>query len=124
MIDSRAWLKSAAALLLCAAAPARADDGYRLWLRYDPVQAPLRSSYAAGATELVLHARGATAEAAASELERALPALLGTFVPVRSRVVHDGAILVALAGSPELQPLHLRTKDLGSEGFLIRSARV
>ena len=124
MIDSRAWLKSTAALLLCAAAPAQADDGYRLWLRYDPVQAPLRSSYAASATELVLDARGATAEAAASELERALPALLGTSVPVRSRVVHDGAILVALAGSPELQPLHLRTKDLGSEGFLIRSARV
>ena len=124
MIDSRRWLKTTSALLLCAASPARADDGYRMWLRYGPVEAPLRNSYAAKATELVVEPSGPSAKAASAELERALPQLLGSAVPVRPTVDRDGAILLALGGSKDVRALHLSTRGLGSEGFLIRSARL
>jgi alpha-glucuronidase len=112
---------AATMLFLFAATPGSAEDGYRLWLRYDPVESSVRQSYADDATELVLHARGATANAARSELERGLSGLVGTPVRMSPQADHDGAILLALAQSAELKPLHLQTRDLGPEGFLIRS---
>ena len=39
----------AMALILLAASPAAAEDGYRLWLRYEPVETPLHERYAAHA---------------------------------------------------------------------------
>jgi alpha-glucuronidase len=125
MTDSFRLSKIAAAtLFLLAATPAKADDGYRLWLRYDPVEAPLRRAYARHATELVVDAHGPTAGAAASELKRGLSGLLAAPLPVAPKVDRDGAVLLALAASPELRPLHLRTSDLGAEGFVIETARV
>jgi len=126
MIESfRQWKTTTGfALLIAIAAPAHADDGYRLWLRYDPVEAPLRQDYARHAAELVVQAPGASAAAAKSELERGLSGLLKMRVDVRAQVDRDGAILIALAKAPELRPLHLATRDLGSEGFIIRTARV
>jgi alpha-glucuronidase len=106
------------ALLLLLAQPSRAhaEDGYRLWLRYERIEQPLRQHYAAQATEIVMLAHGPVASAARSELERGLSGLLGSDVPVRSNVDRDGAIVVALARSPD--------KRLGSEGFAIRSVRL
>src|SRR4051812_12758407 len=120
----RAW-KAAAALHLAIAiaAPARAEDGYRLWLRYDAGESPLRQRYAAHATEIVVDARGPTAAAAGLELERGLAGLLASPIQVRRRVDRDGALLLALAGSPQVRPLHLRTRDLGPDGFIIRTTR-
>jgi alpha-glucuronidase len=87
-----------------------------LWLRYDRVEAPLRQRYAAQATEIIMLAHGPVASAARSELERGLSGLLGRHVPIRSKVDRNGAIVVALARSPD--------KRLGSEGFAIRSVRM
>jgi alpha-glucuronidase len=106
------------ALLLSIARPSAAhgEDGYRLWLRYEPIEAPLRQRYASSATEIVVPGKSAIASSARRELERGLSGLLGKDVPIRSRVDRDGAIVVALARSP--------IKGLGREGFAIRSARV
>ncbi|NUR44857.1 MAG: alpha-glucuronidase [Sphingomonas sp.] len=115
MFESRKSLKiAAAAALLLVAAPASADDGYRLWLRYDPVEAPQRAPYANAATEIVVDARGPTVDAAASELKRGLSGLLATTIISRPRIDRDGAIVLALT----------READLGSEGFVIRTARM
>jgi len=112
MFESRKSLKIAAgAVLLFAAAPASAEDGYRLWLRYDPVEAAQLTGYAARATEIVVDAHGPTAEAAASELKRGLSGLLGTTIFSRPGVDRDGAIVLALA----------RTAGFGTEGFRIRT---
>src|SRR5215212_8092423 len=120
----RAWKAVAAFLLLIAVAgPARAEDDYRLWLRYDPIESPLRERYAAHATEIVVDAQGATAAAAGSELERGLSGLLASQIPVRKRVDRDGALLLALASSPQIRALHLQTRNLGTDGFLIRTTR-
>ena len=53
------------ALLLLGATAARAEDGYRLWLRYDPIEAPQRALYAANATEIVAPGAGPVSRAAA-----------------------------------------------------------
>jgi alpha-glucuronidase len=125
MFDSASPFKiTTAALVLLATTPARADDGYRLWLRYDPVEEPIRQQYAMHATELVVDARGPMTKAAASELKRGLSGLLARPIDLRSKIDRDGAIFLALAGSSALQPLNLRLCDLGNEGFLIRSEHV
>jgi alpha-glucuronidase len=115
MFESRKLLGIAAgAVLLSAAAPASAEDGYRLWLRYDPIEAPQRARYASAATEVVVDARNPTAEAAASEMKRGLSGLLGTTIISRPRVDRDGAIVLALA----------HRADLGREGFRMRTTRL
>jgi alpha-glucuronidase len=120
----RAWKAVAAFLLLLAiAAPGRAEDGYRLWLRYDAIESPLRERYAAQATEIVVDAPGATAAAAGSELERGLSGLLASHIQVHRRLDRDGAVLVALASSPEVRTLRLQTRNLGTDGFIIRTTR-
>ena len=115
MFESRKLLKIAArAALLLTAVPAWAEDGYRLWLRYGPVEAAQRARYSSSATELVVNARGPTADVAASELKRGLSGLLATTIISRPRVDRDGAIVLAL----------VRAVDLGREGFIIRSTRL
>ena len=123
MIESSAQLKAAAAgLLLLAASPAKADDGYRLWLRYDPLGLTFRKQLSPHATELVVDARGATADVATTELERGLAGLLARSIRTRPHVERDGAVVLALAGSRLAQGV--RTAGLGRDGFVIRSARV
>jgi alpha-glucuronidase len=88
------------------------------------VEEPIRQQYAMHATELVVDARGPMTKAAASELKRGLSGLLARPIDLRSKIDRDGAILLALAGSSALKPLKLRLRDLGNEGFLIRSEHV
>lgn len=42
-----------AAVLLLLAVPARAEDGYDLWLRYRPMEAVALAQYRPGATAIV-----------------------------------------------------------------------
>jgi alpha-glucuronidase len=124
MRDSSRRLRLAAAgvALLLVSGAACAEDGHRLWLRYDPVEGPLRGDYAREATEIVLDSAGASV--AGAELERGLSGLLAKQIVIRKRIDRDGAILLALASNPNLRALHIETGDLGREGFLLRTARV
>src|SRR5260221_13429155 len=68
------------AVLLCESSGAHAEDGYDLWLRYRPVEAPWLERYRTAARELV--ASTAAGEAAQQELARAIAGLLGTNPPI------------------------------------------
>jgi alpha-glucuronidase len=116
MRDSkRASVAALIALILIAiSAPAQAEDGCRLWLRYDPLPAPLRQRYASAATEIVVQSNGSVAQSAASELQRGLSGLLARSLPARAAVDRDGAIVARLEKIP----------DIGNEGFAIRSTRL
>jgi|SRR5579884_1745170 len=124
MIESSRPLKLAMALLLCVTSPAHGEDGHLLWLRYPPLPEAERASYRRSAAEIVANANGPTAAAATEELERALSGMLATPLPIRRTIDRDGALVLALAGSPLIGALHLETNDLGSEGFLIRTCRI
>ena len=100
-------------LAFLAASAAQAEDGYDLWLRYEPVEHEWRSRYAPRATAIVVEGDSPTINAAADELQRGLTGLLGRRVP-RS-TIRDGAIV--------LRP-NANLPRLGREGFGIRSATV
>ncbi|HUG72450.1 MAG TPA: alpha-glucuronidase family glycosyl hydrolase [Steroidobacteraceae bacterium] len=118
----------AAILLLVmtlAAAPARAEDGYDLWLRYAALTPAQAQPYRARATQLVVAATTPTLTAARAELQRGLTGMLGTTPPLAQAVTAAGAIIAGTPASlPVLGRLGLDTAALGREGYLIRSITV
>jgi alpha-glucuronidase len=95
-----------------------AEDGYRLWLRYDRLKSP--QPYLKSLTALRI---GAT-PAAQTELTTAMEGLLGRPLPLLQKDPVDNTLLVGTpARLTAIAGLHIE-KDLGSlgeEGFLIRS---
>ena len=66
----------AAALLVLLTVPARAEDGYDLWLRYRPMEAAVLAQYRPLATAIVSQGASPSLDAAKSELTRGLSGLL------------------------------------------------
>jgi alpha-glucuronidase len=106
----------------------RAEDGGRLWLRYDPIaDTDRRLACRAAVTSIVATAASPTLRAAADELQKGVSGLLGATVPLREDVRADGAVI---AGTPRSAPLvkalgwNDRLAPLGDEGFIVRSTRV
>jgi len=103
-------------------APARAEDGYDLWLRYRPMESEWRQQYAPHATSIVSDARFAGRDVAAQELRMGLTGLIGT---APSTELRDGAIVIGTPrSSATIRQLRLPLSRLGPEGYLIRSVRL
>jgi alpha-glucuronidase len=106
---------------------ARAEDGYRLWLRYDRLPDRVVDLYGARVASLVVSGRSATFDAIRTELIKGCAGLLGSPRPMTKRVDRAGAVVV---GTPASSALIARLgwqrelADLGAEGFRIRSVRV
>lgn len=113
-------------MLLCGvflpAAQVHAEDGYELWLRYQPVHnaTALREHTQA----LVVAGDSPTLQAARQELERGLQGLLGAAPQPTDAVTRDGTLLLGPSNAPQVAALKLRTADLGREGYLIQSLNV
>ena len=108
--------------LLLLAAPARAEDGHDLWLRYRPVEQDHLARYRPLAAAIVGQGESPTLKAAAAELADGLAGLLAAPVPVSS-AIRDGAVVIGTpATSPSVAGLQLPLAKLGGEGYLIRSA--
>src|SRR5882672_5273543 len=88
--------RQASLLALVAAAFARAEDGYDLWLRYRPLDDTAQARYAPLARGIVAPRSSPTLEAARAELQRGLRGLLGTEPPLQDMPT-AGAIV---AGTP------------------------
>jgi len=111
-------------LLLSCMASLRAEDGYRLWLRYQRVSdAALLQTYRNSLTGLYLPGASPTIRAAQQELLTALPALLDKKVPIlqqaRGASLAAGTLqqLGAIAGDIPASAL----QQAGTEGFCIFS---
>ena len=105
---------------------ARADDGYRLWLRHDPLPPETAAAFAQRITSLVAPDSSPTQEATRRELVNGLSALLGRELPLADQP-GDGALLVGTpASSKHIAALHLgpQLAPLGADGFLIRPALI
>jgi alpha-glucuronidase len=117
----------AVALQLFAGARARAEDGYRLWLRYDPLPASAIKGYRARVASVVVQGQSPTLDAIRAELLQGCGGLLGAPVTSADKVDRDGAVVV---GTPQSSPLvgglgwQRQLDALGPEGFRIRSVRV
>jgi alpha-glucuronidase len=114
-------------LLLLLTGTAKAEDGYRLWLRYDALPARALRAYRPLVTSVVVEGKSATLDAARAELVEGCAGLLGRSVPAPQKLERDGAVVV---GTPKSSPLidglgWTRQLDaLGAEGFLIRSVKL
>ena len=100
------------------AVTANADDGYRLWLRYDPLPAPSLETYRSQVSEIAVPGNSATAKAIRDELSAGLSGLLGRSVAVTREANRDGAVLVGTPNtSTQIQHLNLDAalRDQGPE---------
>jgi alpha-glucuronidase len=115
------------ALLLFMGAAAKADDGYRLWLRYDLVPRRVMGVYRLSVTSVVVPGKSLTLDAIRTELVNGCTGLLGRPVPAGEAVDRDGSVV---AGTPQSSGLIARLKwgrqleALGPEGFRIRSVEL
>ncbi len=119
-------LPAVVTLLLFLAAPATADDGYRLWLRYDAVtDEALLEHYSDAISAVLVEGASPTAEIIRAELHSALEAMLGHAVDEADDVSVSGTLV---AGTPStsslIERLRLDLSEAGPEGYLIRSAEL
>ncbi len=107
--------------LVFATATTFAEDGYRLWLRYEPLPANARPAI----RSIVVLGDSATAKATRDELIAGCSGLLGQSIAAAGRIERDGAIVVGTPqNSPLIAGLKLPLTNLGNEGFVIRSAKL
>jgi alpha-glucuronidase len=126
LIQSRKHVIQSLAVLLFTATSASAEDGYRLWLRYDQVPAPMLAVYRTRITSVVVEGRSLTADIIRDELRNGLSGLLGTSVPVAEKVERDGAIVVTTSNSSLTtgQKWKQQLNALGPEGFRVATLMV
>jgi alpha-glucuronidase len=108
---------------------AGAEDGYRLWLRYDLIaDASVRAANAAALTSLIARDDLPAERVVVAELTRGLSGLLGAAPARATSVTADGTLVVGTpARVPALQSvpgLDARLDALGPEGYVIRSVRL
>ncbi|MBU8975837.1 alpha-glucuronidase [Lysobacter sp. MMG2] len=105
--------------------PALAEDGYDLWLRYRPIPEGEAAAYRARIAQLVAPAATPAQQATRDELLRGLGGLLGTAPATAEAVDADGALIVGTPSSSKaIARSRLATKDLGREGYRIRSVEI
>lgn len=114
------------ALLLFAASAVSAEDGYRLWLRYEQVPPSMLAEYRSRITSAIVEGRSPSAEIIKNELRNGLNGLLGTSVPLAEKVERDGAIVVVTSNSSLINGAQWKQQlmALGPEGFRIATLTV
>jgi alpha-glucuronidase len=104
----------------------KAEDGYRLWLRYDSLPSPAVDQYRAKIKSIVVTGNSQTSDAIRAEISSGLNGLLGEKLAISDKPSGDGAVIV---GTPKTSPfvaglnLENQLSTVGNEGFIIRSGR-
>ena len=98
-----------------------AEDGYRLWLRYDRIaDAQKLNAYRQSIQAWTIVGNTPTMEVVKNELRMGLDGLLDMTVPQLATITTNG-MLIGKASSPEFAEFDLsnRLKNIGNEGFII-----
>ncbi|NLX09576.1 MAG: alpha-glucuronidase [Chloroflexi bacterium] len=108
--------------------PRTPEDGYELWLRYEPVApGPRLNEYRAAFAQVVLEPASPTLRAAHDELALALSRMLGAPLPPATHIERDGTLVIGMPASlPQLAAFDLRhdLSAVGDEGYVIRRQHV
>lgn len=102
----------------------KAEDGYELWLRYQPVgDKYLQENYRNNIQQIVFEQNSPTFKVVENELEKGLSALLERRVEKTTEISRPGILAGTPSGSKIIQSLRLNDKlgALGPEGYLITS---
>lgn len=103
----------------------QAEDGYEMWLRYQPVaNEHLRQDYQTQLRQIVAEGNSPTIKAAVAELQRGLSGLLATSVlqiPASNNLGLGCVLIGTPSNSPLIATLGLKKRlaALGDEGYLI-----
>jgi alpha-glucuronidase len=110
-------------VIFCLSGETKAEDGYRLWLRYDRIAEPeLLDQYTSIITGWIIEGNSPVLQSARNELQLGLKGLLGKDIPEVKAVKKHGIII---AGTPENSEIIASLKinsalsDLGDEGYII-----
>jgi alpha-glucuronidase len=112
-------------VFLCGCAVVKADDGYRLWLRYEQLPATSVTNYRQRIKSIAVQGNSATVTAIRNELRVGCMGLLGAPVEIDPGR-NDASVVV---GTPQTSPLvhslgwEVELKKLGPEGFRIRTVQ-
>ncbi|MFN7116729.1 MAG: alpha-glucuronidase family glycosyl hydrolase [Saprospiraceae bacterium] len=91
----------------------KADDGYRLWLKYDLIpDVTIRNQYLASAKYIATVSNDAIVKTAVQELQTGLQGLLGKPIPLYSDVTKSGGVILRI--------LTQKDQNIGNEGFIIK----
>lgn len=107
--------------------PVHAEDGYDLWLRYQPVAEPkLRKAYQQHLGSILVESNSPSLDAAAAELQRGLSGLLAKPIALNKKLTNNTLVIGTPANSPLIASLGLskRLAVLGNEGYLIEKTRI
>ena len=112
--------------LLLVSVIANAEDGYRLWLRYDPLPASAIGNYRSQITSFVVEGKTPALEVVSQELSDGLSGLLGKSISRADNIDRDGAVVVFMAESQLAAALKWKPQleSLGPEGFQIATVRL
>jgi alpha-glucuronidase len=111
--------------ILSATGVLNAEDGYRLWLRYDKISdSQFLNAYRASVTGWIIEGKSPTMIAAGKELQLGLNGLLASQIPFEKSVRRDGLIVAGTPSNSAIitsMKLNEKMKNLGNEGFIILS---
>ena len=102
----------------------KADDGYRLWLRYEPLPADSMEFYRQHVKSIAVQGQSATFDVIRSELSQGCAGLLGTRIDVGNR--DDASVVIGLPQTSDLirkLKWESELKALGPEGYRIRTIK-
>lgn len=105
-----------------------ADDGYRLWLRYDQISdKAVLQEYRSALQAIVLNDNSETMSLVREEISKGLNGLLGKEIPLNNSVSNNRSLIIGTPSSSEVissMNLANKMKSVGNEGFLIRHYRL
>ncbi len=113
-------------LLFLSALPVSAEDGYRLWLRYDPLPQRSIEIYRSQVTSLIVPGDSQALRAIRTELSQGCSNLFRLQIPLSENIDRDGGVLI---GTPKTSSLiaglrwDRELRSQGPEGYIIRSTR-
>ena len=108
-------------ILIWAATLVKAEDGYRLWLRYDALPAPNVEVYRRQIKYLNVGGDSATARAMRDEMQAGLSGLLGANISVADAIESGAVVIGTPKNSALIAGLKLLPANLGGDGFIIRT---
>src|SRR5690606_29430901 len=116
-------------LLTCilVAQTAFAEDGYEMWLRYQPItDSQQLKNYQQQLSHVVVEGESPVLSAARAELEAGLGGLLNRSVTTDNKIKKGSLVIGTPANSPLIAGLKLdeRLAQVGPEGFVITQAKV
>lgn len=123
--ETKLRLLFAAVLLILSALPqgARAEDGHRLWLRFDRLSPEHAERFNPHTQSIVGDAPSPTLALARSELQNGLQGLLGRRIPLLKNHTAGSILIGTPRSSRQIAALGLPLERLGRRGFLLRAVQ-